>query len=100
LPPEVTFMTETLHVLVAVAPLPPPPVMDNVGAEVKPLPGLMRPMDVIVPSVFGALTVPPPVAVKAALTPVLRLRAPVKLIVAPVLLARLMPVPDPLTAPL
>src|SRR4051794_40653171 len=37
------------------------------------------------------LTVPPPVAVNAVLVPVLRATPPVKLIVAPVLLVRLMP---------
>src|SRR5436190_22846392 len=40
-------------------------------------------------------TVPAPVAVKASFVPVLRVMAPLKLIVAPVLLLRKMPVPVP-----
>jgi len=62
---------------------------------------------VVVVSVFTivvlfcvAVTVPPPVAVNAAFAPVLRLIPPVKLMVEPVLVVRLIPVPEPLTAPL
>src|SRR5204862_3770894 len=48
-----------------------------------------------------ALTVPPPVALKAVLLPAVeRLRPPVKLIVAPVLVWRLMPRPLSVIAPL
>src|SRR3954468_3277516 len=46
-----------------------------------------------------AVTVPPPVAVKAGLAPVLAVMAPVKLIVAPVLLVNEMPLPLSLIAP-
>ena len=45
-----------------------------------------------------ALTVPPPVAVKAALAPVLKFNPAVKLIVAPVFVVRVMPVPESLIA--
>src|SRR5260221_5493220 len=47
----------------------------------------------IVLAVFEAVTVPPPVALKAVLEPVERVRLPEKLIVAPVLLVSEMPVP-------
>src|ERR1700720_396041 len=47
--------------------------------------------------VFVAVTVPPPVAVKPGLAPVDRVSAPVKLIVAPVLLDSEMPLPVSLT---
>src|SRR4029450_6679115 len=47
-----------------------------------------------------ALTVPPPVAVNAALAPVLRFNPPVKLIVAPVLPVSETPVSVSVTAPL
>src|SRR5205814_1233326 len=45
------------------------------------------------------LTVPPPVAPNAVFAPVLSTMPPRKVIVAPVLVARLIPVPVPLTAP-
>src|ERR1700730_1965564 len=50
---------------------------------------------VIVLLIPVALTVPPPVAVKATLPAVLRMMSLVKLIVAPVLTLRMMPVPVP-----
>ena len=53
---------------------------------------------VVVASVLAApvtLTVPPPVAVKAATVPVESWTPPVRLMVAPVLLVRLMPSPVP-----
>ena len=46
-----------------------------------------------------AVTVPPPVAAKAALVPVERRRPPVKAIVPLSLLSRLTPVPPPVTEP-
>src|ERR1043166_1454443 len=62
---------------------------------------------VVVASVFKmvvffcvAVTVPPPVAAKAAFVAELIAMPPVKLIVAPVFVARLIPVPVPPTAPL
>ena len=49
---------------------------------------------------FVALTMPPPVALKAGLAPVESVSAPMKLTVEPVFALRLTPVPDPLIAPL
>ena len=57
---------------------------------------------VIVLPEFVELMVPPPVAVKAAFVEVLNVKRPVKLIVAPVFVARLIPVlvPEEVIAPL
>ncbi len=70
-----------------VTPLPPIVVPEMFN----PLPDVVVMVLTIVVLFCVMFTVPPPVAVKAALAPVLRLRAPVKLIVAPVFEARLMP---------
>src|SRR5437764_108524 len=80
------------------APLPVPET-DSAGVDVYPLPLAMTVIDATLPSIAVALTVPPPVAVKASFAPVLKVMAPEKLMVAPALLLRKMPVPEPLTAP-
>jgi hypothetical protein len=58
------------------------------------------PVVVVIVLVPVTLTVPPPVAANAGFAPVLEVRPPVKLIVAPVLVDRLMPLPLSLMAPL
>ena len=89
-----------------------PPLLTVMLRNVTPLPpmfvgvAMLTAVPVVVVMVLSivalfcvALTVPPPVAVNAALVAVVRLRPPVKLIVAPVLLLSRMPVPVSEIAP-
>src|SRR5215813_6735350 len=81
------FVPPFAETLLNVTPLAPIVVFDTFRAAAVVVASVLT-MDVLF---WVTLTVPPPVAVNAALAPVLSARPPVKLIVAPVLLVRLTP---------